>query len=35
MKNPFDRDFLKFFVGFVCILSLSFGVLAFVGMYSK
>ena len=34
MVNPFDRNFFKFFIGFVCILALSFGVLYFVGRYS-
>ena len=33
MVNPFDRSFFKFFVGFVCILALSFLVLYFVGQW--
>jgi magnesium-transporting ATPase (P-type) len=35
MVNPFDRNFFKFFVGFVCILAVSFGVLYIVGTYTN
>ncbi len=35
MTNPFDQNFLKFFVGFVFILAISFGVLYVVGTYSR
>jgi hypothetical protein len=35
MVNPFDRSFFKFFIGFVCILCFSFGVLFVVGYYSN
>jgi len=35
MVNPFDRNFLKFFLGFVFILAASFGVLYVVGLYSS
>jgi hypothetical protein len=35
MVNPFDRNFFKFFIGFVCILCFSFGVLFAVGYYSN
>ena len=34
MVNPFDRNFFKFFLGFVCILSFSFCILYIVGQYS-
>ncbi len=34
MVNPFDRDFYKFFIGFVCILGFSFCLLYVVGQYS-
>ncbi|MEA2715426.1 MAG: hypothetical protein QOG91_454 [Candidatus Parcubacteria bacterium] len=33
MVNPFDRSFFKFFVGFICILSVSFAIIYFVGRY--
>jgi len=35
MINPFDRDFFKFFVGFVCILSFSFCILYVVGQFTR
>ena len=35
MVNPFDRNFFKFFLGFVCILSISFCILYIVGQYSQ
>jgi len=35
MVNPFDRNFFKFFAGFVCILGVSFSVLYIVGVYAK
>ena len=34
MVNPFDRNFLKFFLGFVCILAFSFLILYAVGIYN-
>ncbi|MBU6231950.1 hypothetical protein KGP36_04780 [Patescibacteria group bacterium] len=33
MTNPFDRNFYRFFIGFICILCVSFAVLYFVGRY--
>lgn len=33
MVNPFDRNFFKFFTGFVCILLLSFLALYLVQRY--
>jgi hypothetical protein len=33
MVNPFDRSFLKFLIGFACILLMSFALLYFVGAY--
>jgi hypothetical protein len=33
MVNPFDRNFFKFFIGFVCILGLSFLILYVVGQW--
>ena len=33
MTNPFDHNFFKFLIGFVCILLASFTVLYLVGMY--
>ncbi|MDE1967170.1 MAG: hypothetical protein KGI45_03860 [Patescibacteria group bacterium] len=33
MTNPFDRNFYRFFIGFICILCVSFAVLYFVGHY--
>jgi hypothetical protein len=35
MVNPFDRNFFKFFLGFVCILALSFLVLYLVGQWGS
>ncbi len=35
MVNPFDRNFFKFFMGFVLILAISFGLLYIVGTYSS
>jgi hypothetical protein len=35
MVNPFDKDFYKFFIGFVCILCVSFGILFVVGKYAR
>ena len=34
MRNPFDETFFKFLLGFSFILSASFAVLFFVGIYS-
>jgi hypothetical protein len=34
MVNPFDRNFFKFFIGFVIILLMSFAVLYVVQAYS-
>ena len=34
MVNPFDHNFMKFFLGFACILGFSFGILYLVGQYS-
>ncbi|MFA6404953.1 MAG: hypothetical protein WCW03_03075 [Candidatus Paceibacterota bacterium] len=34
MVNPFDRNFFKFFFGFLFILIVSFTILYFVGRYS-
>jgi hypothetical protein len=34
MVNPFDHNFFKFFVGFIFILVVSFGVLYIAGSYS-
>ena len=34
MVNPFDRNFFKFLIGFICVLLASFVVLYFVGRYS-
>jgi hypothetical protein len=35
MVNPFDQNFFKFFIGFICILGISFGILYYVGQYSR
>ena len=35
MVNPFDRNFFKFFIGFVCILGISFSLLYVVGAYTQ
>lgn len=35
MTNPFDRSFFKFFLGFVLILTIGFGILYFVGRYTS
>ncbi|GEM_PF-883460 len=32
--NPFDRNFFKFFIGFICMLTMSFAVLYVVGRYT-
>lgn len=34
MTNPFDRNFFHFLFGFGLILSFSFGILYFTGIYS-
>lgn len=34
MINPFDRNFFRFIVGFVAILSISFGILFYVSRYT-
>jgi len=34
MVNPFDKNFFKFFIGFVCILCVSFGILYIVGRFT-
>lgn len=34
MVNPFDRSFFKFFIGFICILTLSFAIIYVVGRYA-
>ena len=31
MVNPFDRNFFKFLIGFICVLLASFAVLYLVG----
>jgi hypothetical protein len=33
MINPFDKNFFKFLIGFVCILCFSFAMLFFVSRY--
>jgi hypothetical protein len=33
MVNPFDRNFFKFFIGFICILVLSFAILYIVSQW--
>jgi hypothetical protein len=33
MVNPFDRNFFKFFIGFLCILAISFAIMYFVGKW--
>ena len=33
MVNPFDRNFFRFLLGFLLILTVSFGIIYFVGRY--
>jgi hypothetical protein len=35
MVNPFDNNFFKFLLGFVCILFVSFAVFYAVGRYIR
>lgn len=35
MVNPFDKNFFKFLLGFLCILAVSFAVLYVVGAVSS
>jgi hypothetical protein len=35
MVNPFDKTFFRFLLGFTFILTASFGVMYFVGVYMK
>lgn len=35
MVNPFDNNFFKFLLGFVCILVFSFALLFFIERYSN
>ena len=35
MVNPFDANFFKFLIGFICILLVSFGVLYIANSYNQ
>jgi hypothetical protein len=35
MVNPFDRNFFKFFIGFVCIIAVSFLVVTIASQYES
>lgn len=35
MKNPLDKNFFKFLIGFICILATSFGFLYIAGAYGN
>jgi len=35
MVNPFDRNFFKFFIGFIFVLLTSFTILYFIGRYGR